>query len=318
MQDDGKSHAIETEIPHRQFRRPSRELIAVSQIAATICIAANAGNLYKLVAIFAWSFAIVCFNRNGARNFGKLCSTKAKCLKHFGLWHAPCDVMIPGKHRAGHGTSGKSQHNDLSSHGVRPVKSLISTVALALLAISSLATSSASAQEVVAVLDVAEVFKVNQSFDSQMKNLKQEAEGLKTEIQQRQESIKQKAQSIAQSGYEPGSPKRNEMEGAVEQEQAGLRTWARQQEARLLTTEAKVYYDTYKKMQRVVSELASVNKISMVIRYDGGKIDPSSRPEVIKAVNRSVVYSDKNIDLTPYVIEGMGPRVAEKTGPAIK
>ena len=198
------------------------------------------------------------------------------------------------------------------------MKSLISTVALALLAISSLATSSASAQEVVAVLDVAEVFKVNQSFDSQMKNLKQEAEGLKTEIQQRQESIKQKAQSIAQSGYEPGSPKRNEMEAAVEQEQAGLRTWARQQEARLLTTEAKVYYDTYVKMQRVVSELASVNKISMVIRYDGGKIDPSSRPEVIKAVNRSVVYSDKNIDLTPYVIEGMGPRVAEKTGPAIK
>ena len=198
------------------------------------------------------------------------------------------------------------------------MKSLISTAALALLAISSFATSPATAQEVVAVLDVAEVFKVNQSFDTQMKNIKQEAEGLKAEIQQRQEAIKQKAQGIAQSGYEPGSPKRNEMEAAVEQEQAGLRTWARQQEARLLTTEAKVYYDTYKKMQRVVAELASVNKISMVVRYDGGEIDPSSRPEVIKAVNRSVVYSSPSIDLTALVIEGMGPRVAENTGPAIK
>jgi Skp family chaperone for outer membrane proteins len=194
------------------------------------------------------------------------------------------------------------------------VKSLISTIALAVLAISSFATA-ANAQEggIVAVLDVAQVFKVNQAFDLAMNNIKTKAEGLKAEIQQRQEVIKGEAQQIATSGYDLGSPQRNEMEGAVEQKQAALRTWARQQEALLLNEEAQVYFNTYKKMQTVVGTIAQSYNISLVIRYDGSEVSAASRPEVIKAVNRSVVYH-KDIDLTNMVIKEMGPRVAEAPG----
>ena len=48
----------------------------------------------------------------------------------------------------------------------------------------------------------------------------------------------------------------------------------------------------------------------MVVRYDGASVDPASRPEVIKAVNRTIVFH-RDIDLTTMVIDGMGPRVAE-------
>lgn len=196
------------------------------------------------------------------------------------------------------------------------MKSLISTIALAVLAISSFATT-ATAQEggIVAVLDVAEVFKVNQGFDLAMQSIKTKAESLKAEIQQRQEIIKEKAQGIASSGYDLGSPQRNELEGKVEQDQAALRTWARQQEAQLLNEEAQVYFNTYKKMQSVVSTLAQNYNISLVMRYDGSEVSAASRPEVIKAVNRSVVYH-KDIDLTNMVIKEMGPRVAQAPGAA--
>ena len=196
--------------------------------------------------------------------------------------------------------------------GSKTVKSLISTIVLAMLAISSFAPT-AVAQEggIVAVLDVAKVFKVNQGFDSAMKQIKKDAESLKSQIQQKQEAIKAEAMQISQ--YEAGTPERNEMEAKVEQKQAGLRTSARQAEADLLNSEAKVYYDTYSKLQTVVGELAAKHGIALVVRYDGAAVDPSVRPDVIKAVNRSVVYY-RDIDLTKMVIAGMGPRVAEAAG----
>lgn len=188
------------------------------------------------------------------------------------------------------------------------MKSLISSIALAVLAISSFAqTASAQDSGIVAVLDVAQVFKVNQNFDSEMKNIKQQAEKLKLEIQQQQEAIKAEAMQISQ--YEAGSAERNKMEAEVEQKQARLRTSARQAEAELLNSEARVYYDTYLKMQTVVGDLAAKHSISLVVRFDGGQIDRASRPEVIKAVNRSVVFH-RDIDLTNMVISAMGPRVA--------
>ncbi len=196
------------------------------------------------------------------------------------------------------------------------MKSIISTIVLAVLAISSFA-STADAQEggIVAVLDVAKVFKVNQGFDSEMKIIKNEAEGLKAKIQQDQEDIKSEAMQISQ--YGAGTPERNQMEAAVEQKQAALRTMARQAEADLLNREAKVYFDTYQKMKTVVSELSAKHGISLVVRYDGSPVNPDNRPEVIKAVNRSVVYH-RDIDLTNMVIGKMGPSVAEAPSTQLK
>jgi len=199
--------------------------------------------------------------------------------------------------------------HDSSSQGVRHVKSLITTIALAVLAVSSFApTAAAQGGGIVAVLDVAKVFKENKNFDTEMKQIKTQAESLKSQIQQQQEAIKAKAMQISQ--HPAGSTERNEMEAKVEQEQAALRTSARQAEAELLNREARVYYDTYTKMKSVVSDLAAKHSIALVVRFDGGSVDPASRPDVIKAVNRSVVYH-RDIDLTNMVIDGMGPRIAE-------
>ena len=196
------------------------------------------------------------------------------------------------------------------------MKSFISSFVLAVVVATSL-TSGVQAQDggIVAVLDVAKVFKVNKAFDDAMKAIKKQADSLKTEIQASQEAIKAEAMSISQ--YEPGSAERNKMEAEVEQKQAALRTSARQAEADLLNREARVYYDTYVKMQSVVGELATKHGISMILRYDGASVDPASRPEVIKAVNRTIVFH-RDIDLTTMVINGMGPRIAEANDTNLK
>jgi len=157
------------------------------------------------------------------------------------------------------------------------------------------------------VLDVAKVFKQNRAFESRMQSIKSTADQLKAEIQQKQEAIKQEALGL--KDFEVGSPERNQMEGALEQKQAGLRTEARQAEMDLLSKEAKVYYETYQQMQAVLKSLSSQHGISLVLRFDSEEIDPTNRGEVIKGVNRAIVYQEK-LDLTTMVIGQMSSDTA--------
>ena len=184
---------------------------------------------------------------------------------------------------------------------------LVRSLAIAVLA--TVAGSTAVAQEeadsagLVAVLDVARVFKENAEFDTAMKTIRQEADGLKGQITQQQEAIKAEAQQLGQ--YEPGSAERNEMEATLEQKQTALRTRARQAEADLLNREAGVYFATYQQMQSVVGQIAGQHGISLVLRFDSEEIDPTNRAQVIKGVNRPVVFH-RRLDLTNLVIQNMG------------
>lgn len=172
--------------------------------------------------------------------------------------------------------------------------------------------SGGSAGGMVAILDVAKVFKENQSFDTKINAIKAEADRLKATMNQQQEAIKVEAQSLG--NYEVGSPERNELEAKLMQQQTALQTQARQSETELLNREARVYYETYQEMQSVVSKMAAEYKISLVLRFDSEQIDATNRAEVIKGVNRSVVYQDSRIDMTGAVIQTMNQLAQAQNG----
>ena len=197
------------------------------------------------------------------------------------------------------------------------MRSTFSKIVLsALVTVVALSFNTASAQEgkqsgIVAVLDVAKVFKENRDFESKMQSIKSTADQLKASIQQKQEAIKQEAGGLQQ--FEVGSAERNQMEAELVQKQAKLRTEAHQAEVDLLSKEARVYYETYQQMQSILSSLSSEFGISLVLRFDSEEVDANNRGEVIKGVNRAVVYQ-QGLDLTSMVIEKMSNNVAAAGG----
>lgn len=172
-------------------------------------------------------------------------------------------------------------------------------------------SSGAIAQEgtggLVTVLDVAKVFEQNKYFSDKMEQIKSEAGSLKESIQERQRKIQQDAMAV--QDLEVGSDTRNQRELELEQRQTALRTEARQKEQDLLNREARIYYETYETMQDVVTKVAQENNIALVLRYDSTPIDKTNRNEVIKGVNRTVVYH-KQLDLTKLVSETLNTRTA--------
>ncbi len=155
----------------------------------------------------------------------------------------------------------------------------------------------------VAVLDVAKVFEQNAVFNQRMEAIKTEAEQFKTRMEGEQNSIRQEAERLNE--FTPDSEQFRQLESQLEQRTAALRTTARQTNTELLTREAKIYFDTYTRMQEIVASIAAEYKITLVVRFDSAAINGEDRGEVIKGVNRNVVYQ-KNLDLTTMVVERMG------------
>lgn len=160
---------------------------------------------------------------------------------------------------------------------------------------------------VVAVLDVVRVFNENEAHSTEMDQIRVAADQVKKEVEAELQKLRAEAEPLAQ--MEAGSPARNQLEAELEQKQAALRTKARQQEMDLLGREAQVYYKTWTRMQQVIATVAQHNNISLVLRFDSAEIDPENRADVIKGVNRSVIYHER-LDMTDLVIQGMGPTVA--------
>ena len=183
-------------------------------------------------------------------------------------------------------------------------KTLIAGILLSVLAVPALGQDSKGG--LVAVLDVAKVFKNNARFDQQLARIRQEAETQKTKIQQDQESIRSRAEKVMAM---PADETRYQQEARLEQEQAALRTRARQIEGDLLKREAKIYYDAYVEMQQIVAKMAKEYGITLVLRFDSSPIDGTQRGEVVKGVNRTVVYMHR-LDLTDLVIKAMGTSTA--------
>jgi Skp family chaperone for outer membrane proteins len=161
---------------------------------------------------------------------------------------------------------------------------------------------------VVAVLDVFRVFNENAEHSAAMEQIRQSAEAVKTSVESEMAQITSEAQQVMK--LETGSAERNQKEAELEQRQTALRTKARQQELDLLAREAGVYYQTWNRMQQVIGIVAQHNNISLVLRFDSAAIDPENRGEVIKGVNRAVIFHDR-LDLTDLVIKQMETATAQ-------
>lgn len=164
-------------------------------------------------------------------------------------------------------------------------------------------TAQNSNSGMVAVLDVAKVFEGNTVFNSRMEAIKAEANEVKSQMEAEQLAIQQQAENL--KTLNQGSPEFNALQAELEQKTVALRTKAVQTNTALLNKEAQIYFDTYQQMQKTVAELASKYNITLIIRWDSKPIDPSKRDEVIKGVNRNIVYQ-KDLDLTSLVIDSMG------------
>lgn len=153
----------------------------------------------------------------------------------------------------------------------------------------------------VAVLDLALIFENHPGHKLKMEQLQASADRMKAQFQKDQENLQAKAKQASDSFTGDAL---NTAEVNLRKEEVELQTKARQAQNDLLKQEANAYYETYQDVMQHVEKVCNHYNVSVVLRWDSTPIDPANPSTVIRGVQRTVVYTNK--DLTPVVFQLMG------------
>ena len=78
--------------------------------------------------------------------------------------------------------------------------------------------------------------------------------------------------------------------------------------------QGKIYYNTYQEIEGAVTEFCHQYNVSLVIRYSRKKIEGNDPQEILRDIQRPIVYVDsQNYDITNDIIRTLN-RTAQNTG----
>lgn len=163
-----------------------------------------------------------------------------------------------------------------------------------------LASSLATAQQNVAVVDMGKIFREHLGFKKSIQNLQSNVEKFKLTIQGDRAKIQSESEVLA--GLTKGSPEYKAKEASIAKMAADMQVNHNMKNKDFMEEEARLYYQAYVQVLTTVQSFCQQNRISLVIRFSGEKIDPTNRASVLAGVNNVVVFQEKR-DITELIIK---------------
>jgi Skp family chaperone for outer membrane proteins len=161
----------------------------------------------------------------------------------------------------------------------------------------------------IAVVDVSVVFKQHQRFLAKTESFKKQVEAAEAGLKKEYEQINALSEQL--KGRDPGSPDFKELEQRVVRAKAEWQLKGQTQRRDLMEVEGRIYFDTYRELDDAVKRFAMQHNISLVLRYASDPVDdPSDRNEIVKGINKSVVYVDPALDITRWILEDLNRSVS--------
>ena len=170
--------------------------------------------------------------------------------------------------------------------------------------------SSESLPHKVGLIDMARVFKEYKKFGTLREDLKVEI----TQSDQQAKSMAAQIQQVAEElkAYKPD----NQAFEALEQKQAKLtaefNAFRGAERQKFMRKEAQIYKTIYLESADVVKKYAEYYSYTLVIRYNGSKLDSADPKTLIQSLNRQVVYHRTEDDISDSVIEFLNRKYAPR------
>jgi Skp family chaperone for outer membrane proteins len=151
----------------------------------------------------------------------------------------------------------------------------------------------------VAVVDVSYIFKQHQRFRTTMESMKKEMESTEAELKSDRDRLQQMEDQ--RGTFNAGSPEYKKLDEELARGMAEFNLKMKRLRTNFLEREAQAYYQTYLEVSEAVKTYATRNDIGIVIRFNGEPANPNSREDVLREINKPVVFQNQ-IDITPDVL----------------
>ncbi len=164
-----------------------------------------------------------------------------------------------------------------------------------------------------AVIDVAYIFKNHARFKQQMDIMKQKVDAAENDVKAAQEEMKKSVEQMKQ--FNPGSPDYKRMEADLLKKQGDLQVKVNLQKKDFMEQEGKIYYNVSREIEDAVKLFATKNNIAMVLRFNGDQVDANNRDDILRSINKPIVYYDPRMDITPYILQDLNRSAGPSNGP---
>lgn len=194
--------------------------------------------------------------------------------------------------------------------------SLVLGIALVLSTASALAQqparpASTPAPGGVAIVDMTYIFEHYEGFQSRKVSLQRDIDRAEQQLKMLQEEMKGLAERMKE--HKAGTEEYKSIELELAKRNANGNIMVQTQKKEFLMREAKLFYTIYQEVSEEIKTFAERNGINLVLRFTGDPVDIDDPQQVVKELNKGVVYYSPSIDITPFILEQLKRRQPRAT-----
>jgi Skp family chaperone for outer membrane proteins len=152
----------------------------------------------------------------------------------------------------------------------------------------------------IAVIDVGVVFEKHPRFKASMDSLKAEIDA--TEKSWKEEATKINAMIEQLKQMKSDSPDYHRIEKEIATRQADFNVNKALKNKELMEKQGKIYFNTYAEVESAVKEFCGHYNVALVIRYNSKPVDSSDPQEILRGIQRPIVFIKPGYDITDDII----------------
>lgn len=184
-------------------------------------------------------------------------------------------------------------------HVAAATVALLSVVGTGSLAQAQNAAGANSQKYNIAVVDISYVFKNHKRHQATIEAMK--AEMTSTEAELKADSEKIRSMEEQRNTFNVGSKEYKDLDEELARSIADFKLKMDRLRKEFMEREAKMYYQAYLEVNDAVKFYAQRHDIGLVFRFSGDKVDVNRREDVLKEINKTVVFQNQ-IDITPDIL----------------
>lgn len=155
----------------------------------------------------------------------------------------------------------------------------------------------------VAIIDLPYILKHHGGFNQRLEELRRDAENVENDFKAKRDAIQK--MMVQADDLNRGSPDFKKMEEDITKRQANLQVEINIAKKKFQEAEAKIYYEVYQQILGEVKYYAEANHIGLVLKFNGDEANKDNPEEIMREMQKMVLYNSASIDITPVILEKM-------------
>lgn len=165
----------------------------------------------------------------------------------------------------------------------------------------------------VAMLDVSYIFKKHVGFQAQKAQMQAQVDQAKELMKAEEATLAKMIEEV--KGLPSGSPQYKQLEEEIARRRANAQIQLQMQNKEFMLKEANIYHNVYQEIEADVAYFAQQQGIDAVLRFNGDPVEKDQPNQILRNVNKQVVWFSQGLDITPVILERLNKRYGQGQAP---